>query len=109
MTSTTIKKTNTPPARTKRSLYFCFCARVRWLPQPKMSGFSLLELSSCKAWATSSLPVPLSPRISTVTSVVASRSIVRQSFSISGSPVIMRPVGDATDCERNRRFSASSW
>ncbi len=65
---------------------------------------------SCSARASASLPVPLSPRMSTGAATAASRSIVRQIFSIPGSEVTM--PGTAASRGRaaaaSRRFSSSS-
>jgi hypothetical protein len=61
---------------------------------------------SCNARATSSLPVPDSPRISTVADVGATFSTVRSMRCISGSSVRMPASGrtGATVC--SRRFSS---
>ncbi len=46
-------------------------------------------LSSCRARATSSLPVPVSPRMSTLESVRATRSRSSKKESICGDTVMM--------------------
>src|SRR2546426_909674 len=50
---------------------------------------------SCSARATSSLPVPLSPRTSTAESVGATRSIIRSTSCMRGLRVRMSPKGAA--------------
>src|SRR5579883_3520170 len=71
------------------------------------NGWSARGPSSCSAWARASLPVPLSPRISTATSVAASFSMLRHSRSIVSSPVTIRSIGEGCGRARRRRFSAS--
>jgi len=60
--------------------------------------------SSCTPRASNSLPVPESPRIITVALVGATRSIVRQARSISGSRVIS-PARPSGGCAARRRGS----
>ena len=57
-------------------------------------------LSWCRALATSSLPVPLSPRMSTVASLRAARRTSSKSFFISGATVTMpwKTTGSRSGC-----------
>jgi hypothetical protein len=63
-------------------------------------------LRQWSALATSSFPVPLSPRTSTVTSASATRSIVSNTRRIAGLCPMMRsaPYAPCT-CARSRRWS----
>ena len=73
-----------------------------------MKGFFARGPSSCRARASASLPVPLSPKISTGTETEARRSMVRQTFSMPSSAVMMPRTGEGRGAEARRRFSCSS-
>ena len=75
-----------------------------------MSGRSRREERSCKRWATSSLPVPLSPVMSTVLGLSATFSIKSSTRRIAGdSPTICaRPFSsDTTLAAPNWRVRAA--
>ena len=60
--------------------------------------------------ATSSLPVPLSPKISTAESVGATRSTIRSTSCMRGLAVRMPPKGSAPGSRARRAtLSRRSW
>ncbi len=67
-----------------------------------------LGLSSCRARAKRSLPVPLAPNSNVVMSVGAIFSTVRHTFSISGLTAMMSRSGMFSLAFCRRRFSRSS-
>ena len=80
-------------------------------------GFALRRPCSCRARATSSLPVPVSPRIKTVASLSAARPIVfctRRIASLEPMSWLVSPISSAAGGlprRRGRRFrrASSSW
>jgi hypothetical protein len=73
------------------------------------NGPARRELSPCKVCASSSFPVPLSPVISTVTSVAATFCSVRYNRCIASLlPRICPYRSRSTTSRRNRVFSRSS-
>ena len=72
-------------------------------------GACLRALCWCSAWATSSLPVPLSPRISTVRSVSATFWIVAKTRRIAGpEPIRLSKPKSRSRRARSMRFSRAS-
>ena len=63
---------------------------------------------SCRARASASFPVPLSPSSSAGTETLAKRSTVRQTLSIASSAVTMPWMGEGRGVSARRRFSSSS-
>ena len=69
------------------------------------------SLASCRPRASNSLPVPLAPSSMTETLVLATRSIVRATLTISGAAVISRPSTrwSSPTFSASLRFAASIW
>ncbi len=97
---------NAPRSCPRSSLSARFAATA---PQSNTTNGPLARaLSSCRTWAMTSLPAPVSPKKATVTSVCANRFSVSNTSSIGADRAASRPKLRMGSGAR-RRMGAGTW